>query len=47
MLLEFQTGHWLRVVGCAAASLLSWIAFLKIYRFRVLAQGSSEENRKC
>jgi hypothetical protein len=42
---EFQTGHWLRVAGCAAASALSFMGFLKIYRFRITSQDAHHESR--
>jgi uncharacterized membrane protein len=32
---EFQTGHWLRLAMSAAASILSFIGFLKFYRHRI------------
>ena len=32
---EFQTGHWLRVVMSTAASALSFMGFLKFYRYRI------------
>ncbi|SEN71501.1 hypothetical protein [Lihuaxuella thermophila] len=31
----FQTGHWFRVAGCAAASACSFKGFLNIYRYRI------------
>ncbi|MDP8952799.1 MAG: hypothetical protein M3N18_11295 [Actinomycetota bacterium] len=35
---EFQTGHWLRVALNAAASALSFVGFLKLYRHRIKSE---------
>jgi hypothetical protein len=40
---EFQTGHWLRVALSAAASVSSFVGFLKFYRHRIVAQAMLHE----
>jgi hypothetical protein len=35
---EFQAGHWLRLAMSAAASALSFVAFLNFYRHRIASQ---------
>ncbi|MFC7441568.1 hypothetical protein [Laceyella putida] len=42
---EFQAGHWLRVAGCAAASALSFMGFLKIYRLRILSRDAHHKSK--
>jgi hypothetical protein len=42
---EFQTGHWLRVAGGAAASALSFMGFLKIYRHRITSRYAHHESK--
>jgi Domain of unknown function (DUF1772) len=40
---EFQTGHWLRLAMSAAAAALSFMGFLKFYRYRITSQDGHHE----
>jgi hypothetical protein len=42
---EFQTLHWARVAFNAAASVSTFVGFLKFYRYRITSSGAYRETQ--